>query len=134
MLEDRLFHRYRLVVSENVLDRVGVVTSLACAVHCAVMPLVIGLLPLVGASVFSSPQTEWIFVVTSFTVGISSLVPAYLRKHKRARPILLFIIGLSLILIARLALDELRAELPFVITGGNVVISTHVINRKLCRA
>lgn len=137
MLRESSFQGYRglfgELFGENVLDRIGVVTSFACALHCAIAPLVIGILPLFGASLFSNPRTEWIFVATSFSVGLSSLVPAYLRKHKRARPIVFFVIGLGLILTARLALDEFRAELPFVTFGAIFVIISHVLNRKLCR-
>jgi hypothetical protein len=112
MLRESSFQGYRGLFGENVLDRIGVVTSFACALHCAMAPLVIGILPLFGAS----------------------LVPAYLRKHKRARPIVFFVIGLGLILTARLALDEFRGELPFVTFGAIFVIISHVLNRKLCRA
>jgi hypothetical protein len=134
MLREGSFQTYRALFGENLLDRIGVVTSFACAAHCALAPFVMGILPLFGASLFSNPRTEWIFVATSFTVGLSSLLPAYLRRHKRARPILLFVIGLGLILTARLAFDEFRAELPFVIFGAIFVIASHVLNRKLCRA
>jgi hypothetical protein len=119
---------------KNMLDGFGVAASLLCAVHCAVMPSIIGLLPLVGLRLLSSPATEWCFVGVSLTLGLSSLLPGYFRRHKTSRPILFFGVGLGLLLIARLAFDGFWSELTFVLVGASLIISSHFINRQLCRA
>jgi O-antigen/teichoic acid export membrane protein len=121
--------------NDNTIDRVGVVASCVCAVHCAVMPFVIGLLPLFGLGIFADQRTEWALVAVSLVVGLSSLLPAYLRKHKRTRPLFLFTIGLALIFIARVTFeDTLRAEIPFVVLGALLIAASHFLNRRLCRA
>jgi uncharacterized membrane protein YfhO len=103
--------------------------------HCAVTPFVVGVLPLFGLSLFSNQRTEWIFVAISAVLGISSLLPSYVRRHQRAKPLVLFLLGLSLILFARLSLDEtLRAEIPFVVFGAMLVAGSHLVNRRLCRS
>ena len=121
--------------NDDTLDRIGVVASFVCAVHCAVMPFIIGLLPLFGLGVFSDRRTEWALVAISLIVGLSSLLPAYLGKHKRTRPLVLFTIGLALIFIARVTFeDTLRAEIPFVVFGALLIAGSHFLNRRLCRA
>ena len=125
----------RMLPIRDVLDRVGMASSLVCAVHCAVLPLLVGLVPLVGASLFEDRRTEWAFVAISFAVGITSLLPSYFSKHRKARPLMLFVIGLGSILTARTIFEDFhRAEIPFVLFGACFVITAHLLNRKLCRA
>ncbi len=76
------------------------------------MPFIIGLLPLFGLGVFVDQRTEWALISISLIVGLSSLLPAYLGKHKRTRPLFLFMTGLVLIFIARVSFENtLRAEI-----------------------
>jgi hypothetical protein len=99
------------------------------------MPLIIGALPLLGLEVFAAKRTEWLFVVMSVVLGILSLVPSYLRRHRRSWPLILFIIGVGLILSARLSFeDTIRAEIPFVVLGALLVGGSHFLNRLLCRS
>lgn len=80
-------------------------------------------------------RTEWGFVGVSVGVGFLSLVPSYIRRHKRGTPLMLFGSGLSLILIARLLFEEaFNFELPLVLLGALLVSISHVINLRLCRA
>ena len=127
--------RILLVDDDNVLDRVGLVASFVCAVHCAAMPFVIALLPLVGLSVFADPRTEWAFVAISLVVGLASLLPSYFGKHRRTKPLMLFATGLALILIARTSFaDTLSAETAFVVFGALFIAGSHFFNRSLCRS
>lgn len=124
-----------LNAADEMLDRIGVVASCACAVHCAFMPFIIGLLPLFGLGVFADERTEWAFVSISLIVGLASLLPSYIKNHKTAGPLGLFAMGLALIFIARLSLgDALSAEIPFVIGGALIIAASHLLNRRLCRA
>ena len=119
----------------EMLDRFGVVASCACAVHCFLMPLVISALPLLGLSFFADARTEWAFVCLSIGLGVLSLLPGYLKHHKRRRPLALFVAGICLIVVARLLLNEdFRLETPVVVTGGLLVAIAHLINIKLCQA
>ena len=132
--QSNLLRNQYLSKSDSV-DTLGVFASSACAIHCAVMPLMIGALPIVGLEMFASQRTEWLFVATSGVLGISSLVPSYLRRHGRSWPLILFVIGLGLILAARLSFgDILRAEIPFVVFGALFIAGSHILNRRFCRA
>lgn len=119
----------------NRLDRLGAATSLACAVHCAAMPLLIGLLPLVGLSFLASEAAEWSLVSLSLGVGSLSLLPSYARKHRQWRPLLLFAFGASLIIVVRLLVEEgSRLEAPAMTLGALLIACAHVINQQLCRS
>lgn len=123
------------IANENSLDRVGVFASCACAIHCTLTPFVVGVLPLLGMRLLADERTEWIFVGTSILTGFASLLPSYLRRHRRARPLALFALGLCLILAARLVLEgNLTAEIPVLILGALFVSLSHLINRRLCQS
>jgi hypothetical protein len=117
------------------LDQIGAAASLVCAVHCAAMPLLIGLLPLVGLSFLAGEQTEWALAGLSMGVGSLSLIPSYERKHRRRRPLLLFAFGAGLIIAGRLlAEDGSRMEAPAQALGALLIACAHLINRRLCRS
>jgi MerC mercury resistance protein len=117
----------------NRLDRLGAAASLACAAHCAAMPLLVGLLPLIRLSFLAEEQTEWALVGLSMGVGSLSLIPSYARKHRQWRPLLLFAFGASLIIAMRLlAEDGSRLEAPAMTLGALLIAFSHMINRRLC--
>ena len=127
--------RIASIANENSFDTVSVFASCACAIHCTLTPFVVGVLPLLGMRFLADERTEWIFVGTSILTGVASLLPSYLRRHKRARPLVLFALGLALILAARLILEEnLVAEIPVLILGAFFVSLSHLINRRLCQS
>lgn len=120
---------------DNALDRIGVIASCVCAVHCAATPFLLALLPLFGLGVVADPRTEWVLVIVSSVLGISSLLPAYIGKHQKTRPLVVFAIGLALIFFARVSFeDTLQAEIPFVAFGALLIAGSHFLNSRLCRA
>ena len=126
--------RNKTLVDEARLDRLGVAASCACAIHCLITPLLVGLLPLLGLSWFADARTEWSFVALSVLLGLLSLLPGYFRHHQRLRPTIVFMTGICLILIARLWEEGSRIETPVVVIGALMVATAHIINLKLCRA
>src|SRR5438477_9636720 len=79
------------------LDRLGVAASTLCAVHCAALPLVVGLLPVVGASVVAHGAFEWGMVGLAATIGTFSLARGH-RVHHRHSAWCLFVPGLLVLL------------------------------------
>ena len=118
--------------SRDTLDRLGLLISGACAVHCALTPLVISLLPLLG--LLADERAEWAVVAFSTTLGVLSLLPSYARYHRRASPLVIFTSGICLILTGRLLLKtEWWAEVPAVVAGALLIATAHAFNRRLCR-
>lgn len=127
--------RLETMTEENRLDRLGAAASLACAAHCAAIPLLVGFLPLAGLGFLASEPTEWTLVGLSLGIGILSLTPSHARKHRKWRPLLLFAFGASLIIAVRLSAEEgSRLEAPTVALGALLIAFAHVVNRRLCRS
>jgi len=114
------------------LDRVGLTASALCAIHCAVMPFVITLLPLIGLEFLSSIWVEIALVVLSVTIGLSSLMPSYFKYHKKTLPILLLIAGFVLIFGTHLL--ELHVLEPILVPlGGLTIAAAHFVNWKFMK-
>ena len=119
---------------EAALDRVGAIASLTCAVHCALMPLVLTLLPLVGLSFLADDRIEWLLVGFSALTGVTSLCLGY-RKHRSRRALAVLSIGLAMLVAGRIA-EQRHLGWPgvaVVVLGGLTIASAHVFNRYLCQ-
>jgi hypothetical protein len=115
------------------LDRVGATASTLCAIHCALMPIVITILPLIGLGFLADERLEWMLVATSAAMGISSVCLGH-REHKQKRAAAMLCLGLSLLAVGRLAEERKlgRYSVVIVVLGGLTVASAHIINRRLC--
>lgn len=130
--QDLPINRHEVLLT---LDRAGVAASCACAAHCALTPLALGLLPIAGLAPLAGEGAEWAFVAVAVSVGLSSLLPGYFRRHGRARPLLIFSAGVALLLSARLFLEEdARLEVPAAVAGALLLAAAHVFNLRLYRA
>lgn len=117
------------------LDKAGATASLTCAVHCALMPLVITLLPLIGLSFLADERMEWALLGVSALLGSSSLCLGY-REHRKRQALLLLSLGLTALVMGRV-LEEHHFEaagVAGVVLGGCTVATAHFVNRRLCHS
>jgi len=116
-------------------DRIGMVVSTVCAVHCAIGPAVFLLLPWVET--YEAAWTESLErVLVGLAVGIAAVAFGIgYRTHRDLRVGLWFLAGFLLI---GLGHGYLRAsgrglESAVVIAGAACLIMGHVRNQRLCR-
>jgi hypothetical protein len=114
-------------------DRVGMLVSGACAVHCTLLPLLIIAVPVLGLGRLLDDRVEWAFVVTTAFVGATAHARAYLRDHRHVAPGLIFATGFSLVLCARLFLEEHQLGPYTVGVGGILAAASHYANLRMCR-
>lgn len=113
-------------------DRVGATASLLCAVHCAALPFVLALLPLLGLGFLAGHAFERGFVLGAATLAGIVLVRGW-RRHRRSMPLMLSIPGL-LLLVAGVCVDldtAVTAHTIMVISGGLLVSAAHLFNLRL---
>ena len=119
----------------GLLDRVGVVASVTCAVHCALMPLLLAAIPGFGMSFFADERMEWLLFASVLVIGTVSLLPSYLRRHHDARPLALYGAGVAILLGVRLQLvTSAPAETVFAVGGALLVACAHLLNLRRARA
>ena len=78
------------------LDRFGATGSLICAIHCALLPLLLAAIPTLGLSAWLGDGFELAFIAFATSVGIFSLVYGY-RRHHRIRALGVLLFGLLLL-------------------------------------
>ncbi len=111
-------------------DGLGIATSLACAIHCLVLPLALTSLPLFGVNIIHNGFFEWGMILLAFCVGVYALVHGYKTHHKNSLPIWLFSAGFILLVAKQFFLP---IENYFVLPAVALIISAHYTNYKLCR-
>lgn len=114
-------------------DGLGFSASLLCAIHCAFLPTLASLAPLLGLDFLAHHAVEWAIVCLSVVVGGVALVPGYLRIHHKVWAIALFLSGMALIVIGHWKMPE-GWHLPFVVTGASTVAISHLVNWRLAHA
>ena len=111
-------------------DAFGIAASVACAIHCAVLPLILSSLPLFGVNIIENQGFEFIMIALAFVVGVYSLYHGRKKHHHSYYPMLLFAAGISLLFIkSKLHSHSLMLLLPAV----TLVVIAHYLNYKLCR-
>ena len=113
----------------TLVDRVGATASLLCAVHCALLPFVLALLPLIGLEFLAGHTFERVFVACAAALASASILFAY-RRHRRSLPLFLMLPGIAL-LVFGVAVDldvNVALHTVAVVCGGVLLASAHVTN------
>jgi len=113
------------------IDSLGTSVSIACAIQCSVLPLPVGVLPLLGLGFLLCDGIEKVFLASSTLLAVSSFSWGF-RYHRRFYVFLFLVSAAALIIAGRLCVDE-RYELPFVVSGSLILTAGHFLNRRLCR-
>ncbi|WP_386065548.1 MerC domain-containing protein [Tahibacter sp. UC22_41] len=115
-----------------VADRFGATASFLCAIHCALLPFVIAVLPALGLAVLADHAIERAFVTFACTLATVMLLLGY-RKHRRANALLLLLPALALLLAGVLVDFEQSAvsHAWLVTTGGSLLALAHLVNLRL---
>lgn len=115
------------------LDTVGIGASLACAVHCALLPLLITVLPLLGTHILENESLEYGLLAFSFGIGSLALGRGYFRHHRRMAPLLIFTAGFALLLAGHFGVAGGYWEPAIIFLGAAGVTGAHLINLRRCK-
>jgi MerC mercury resistance protein len=111
-------------------DALGVGTSVACAVHCAVLPVLLSNLPVLGINIINNNKFEYFMIFLAFTIGAYTLSHGYRKHHQRPVPLLLFAAGMLLLFAKQYWHHYELWILPFAVLG---IVSAHFVNFRFCR-
>jgi hypothetical protein len=110
-------------------DGLGIATSIICAIHCALLPLVLSSLPFFGINIIHNLVFEWAMIALAFVVGCYSLYHGYIRHHRSLRPVMLFAIGFVFLTAKQFVPDYEKLFLVFAVL---LIITAHYLNYRLC--
>lgn len=111
-------------------DALGITASVACAIHCAVLPLFISTLPLFGINIIHNIAFEAGMVVLAFLIGSWSFYHGFRRHHHNWMPFTLFSIGLTLLVFK---IFFVHYETWLLIPAVILIVSAHFLNYRFCR-
>lgn len=111
-------------------DALGITTSLACAIHCAVLPLALTSLPLFGINIIENVQFEYFMIFLALGIGTIALLHGYRKHHHRLLPWFIFIAGIALLFAKQYwHTYQLWLLVPAVIA----IIVAHYLNFYFCK-
>jgi hypothetical protein len=111
-------------------DALGIGASLACAIHCALLPLFLTSLPLFGLNIIHNQAFEIIMILLALTIGTFSLSHGYRKHHHSPLPLLIFFSGFVFLVLKQFYITfETWLLVPAVI----LIISAHLLNYRNCR-
>ncbi|MBI5373427.1 MAG: MerC domain-containing protein [Sphingobacteriales bacterium] len=111
-------------------DALGIGTSLACAIHCALLPLFFSTLPLFGTNIIHHIGFEIGMILLALVIGSYSLYHGYKKHHHSLLPMSLFLTGFLFLVLKQFFLEYHNWLLvPAVL----LIIAGHLNNYRSCR-
>ena len=109
-------------------DGLGIVTSVLCAIHCGLLPLLIPALPLFGINIIHNATFEWGMIAIAFLVGIYSLYHGFKKHHHSFQPLIIFLIGFVFLIAKQFS----AYEFVLLTIAVLLIIIAHANNYRLC--
>jgi hypothetical protein len=111
------------------LDLFGFWSSALCALHCAALPILVGFSFI---NMLSEPVIEFSLIALAILFALLSLLPDFLKYHRRALPLWLLFLGFVFIVIGR-TVESSVVEVMGTVVGACIIASAHLINWRLLK-
>ena len=111
-------------------DFFGIATSVGCAIHCAILPLIVTTLPVFGINIIHNSFFEWGMIALAFFVGAYSLYHGYRKHHRNTFPVILFSAGAAFLVMKQFFSQQ---EYLFLTLAVCLIIYAHLLNYRYCR-
>lgn len=113
------------------LDILGMILSFACAIHCALAPIILMFGAFTGLHFLTDPTIEHTVILGSMVIAGASLIPHYFH-HRRKEVLIVASTGFALIFIGHsFGLAWLHALL--MVSGGSAIAFSHLLNLRYCK-
>ncbi len=107
----------------------GIATSVLCAIHCALLPVLVSSLPIFGINIVHNSIFEWGMIVLAFIVGSYSLFHGFVKHHHSLVPVLIFSIGFFFLIFKQFFHSF---ENWFLAAAVPLIIIAHYYNYRFC--
>jgi len=125
-----LFNR-KNIKQTAIYRKLGFLLSVACLIHCLLLPIFLIFSPMIGHQFHMSVFSEMLIYSLAFIFGIISLNRDY-RRHKNTWPIILFIVGFIAVFLSHLFTVQ-AVIIIFLLAGGICLVGGQMINFRLHR-
>jgi hypothetical protein len=111
-------------------DALGIGATIACAIHCAVLPALVVSLPVFGIDFVKNVGFEYFMIFLALSIGVFSLWHGYKKHHHSFTPLILFVAGILFLFAKQIWHNyEITLLIPAVI----LIVWAHYTNYKLCQ-
>jgi hypothetical protein len=116
-------------------DRIGFAASFLCALHCALLPLAVAVLPTLGLGLGGWVDFDQGFVVFATVLGVSTLTLGW-RRHRGFRAWAWLVPGLALVWLGTFTAihDHGMRHTVVMAAGGLMLAAAHLLNLRLTHA
>ena len=111
-------------------DALGIGASLACAIHCALLPLLLNSLPLFGVDIIENVAFEIGMIVLALCIGGYSLYHGYKKHHHNPLPLTIFFAGFIFLVLKQFFI---QFETWLLVPAVLLIITAHLMNYRFCR-
>jgi len=113
-------------------DKIGISTSVVCALHCLLTPLAVAFIPILDQTL-GHGWFHWGVVIVAVPTACWALWNGY-QSHRQTRVLTFGALGLFLV-VAATALPFLPTnwEAPLIIVGGVTLATAHYMNLRQCQ-
>jgi hypothetical protein len=111
-------------------DALGIGASMACAIHCALLPLFFNSLPLFGLNIIHNLYFEVGMIVLALAIGVMSLSHGYRKHHHSLVPLALFFSGFVFLVVKQFFIHY---ESWLLIPAVLLIVTAHLLNYKSCQ-
>jgi uncharacterized membrane protein len=111
-------------------DALGIGASLACAIHCALLPLFGISLPLFGVNIVNNEGFEAFMILLAFCIGTYALLHGYSKHHHSSIPFLLFLAGFAFLVLKEFFIHYANWLL---VPAVFLIVLAHLLNYRFCR-
>lgn len=130
MLQTAIFVYMKALIKKIDADTLGISASLACAIHCAVLPLFFSSLPVLGLEILHNKLFEYSMIGLAAAIGCYSLYHGLKKHHHKKLPLLVFITGLAFLILKEVFIS---IELWLLLPAAMLIIGAHILNFRFCR-
>ena len=124
-----------MISTKNITDKLAIFLSLTCAIHCLFLPIILRLLPSIGALQFNNETFHLWMVVAVIPTSIFALFMGC-RKHKHYQLLIIGSIGLFFLILAVILGEKIIGEFGekvLTLVGALTIIFGHYKNFHLCQ-
>lgn len=111
-------------------DKVGIMVTSLCAIHCILLPVILPVLPLFGLSAAHNHAFEGFVLLFTMVLGFITLFIGFHRYHRKLYPFYALFLG-GFIYWQRGAWGH-DYEHVILVIGAALVVGAHLMNMRLC--
>jgi len=111
-------------------NALGVSATVACAIHCALLPLFLSTLPLFGINILDNIYFEAGMILVALLIGGLTLLHGYRKHHHRSIPLILFITGMFFLIFKHFFSATV---IWLIIPSSILILLAYYLNWRLCR-